>query len=550
MKALRTSLGSNGHTVGDTCIDLYAERVMIPRISLFSLLTGLSVLTFLLVRHRRRRKTRQLAKLLPEKVVLESSPMPDQSSWKRYFACFLATTVAWITIFLCTFHSSTAMPSTSMSAAQARPRIVFSFTTTTRGINEMQSTVDALVHQEGEGFDAVYVIVPKMYRDEVVAIPDWLLDDRKLNRTEFRGIHFGMGNSPYHDKLRLIVLDTDFGPASKVLGTLLVEQDPDTIIVYGDDDRVYPPQLCERALHYTHKYPNDAIAVLGGWIAAEDGLYCGRSLAVGVNSVSFVGGAGGVAVKRKFFGLEEATMPAFEVANMSKACFLGDDYYLSHLLSRNGVRRRLVSDSCWNIEMLTESFSHGGLSYAPSEHPGGANVEHYQQCIRELGKDQDLSHDGEFGSLYMFLFSRTWGVIRGFKNLYFGGEFVSLIQSTAAMNGELRIYREPNFKRLRRIIGVSTGNLCYDMPCSDLSGAISSARWTGIPTTGSPLSDGEVKIAFYAGNNCTGKAVVLNTIVGEVSNFADFGKDNATTSFAVLEMSMAMLHPTTDVCKW
>ncbi|KUF79089.1 hypothetical protein AM587_10011980 [Phytophthora nicotianae] len=422
-QSLRTSLGSNGHTVGDTCIDLYAERVMIPRISLFSLLTGLSVLAILFVRHRRRR-TRQSAKLLREKVVLESSEDPHTSR-KRWFACFLATTVAWITIFLCTFHSSTAKP-TSMSAAQARPRTVFSFTTTPRGIDEMKPTVDALVNQEGDGFDAVYVIVPRTYRDKVVDIPAWLLADAStLNRTEFRGIPFAIGLSPYHHKLRLIVLDTDFGPASKVLGTLLVEQDPETIIVYGDDDRIYPPQLCERALHYTHKYPNDAIAVLGGWISAEDGLYCGRSLAIGVNSVSFVGGAGGVAVKRKFFGMEEATMPAFEVANMSKACFLGDDYYLSHLLSRNGVRRRLVADSCWNIETLTESFSHGGLSYAPSEHPGGANVEHYQQCIRELGKDQDLSRDGEFGSVYMFLFSRTWGALRGLRNLYFGGEFVS-----------------------------------------------------------------------------------------------------------------------------
>ncbi|KAI9917147.1 hypothetical protein PsorP6_012998 [Peronosclerospora sorghi] len=118
------------------------------------------------------------------------------------------------------------------------------------------------------------------------------------------------------------VRDTDFGPASKVLGTLLVEHDSDTIIVYGDDDRHYPPQLSERVLYYTHKYPNDAIAVLGGWISAEDRFYCGRSLAVGLNSVSFVGGAGGVAVKRKFYGLGKATLPVFQVANMSKACFL------------------------------------------------------------------------------------------------------------------------------------------------------------------------------------------------------------------------------------
>lgn len=424
MKSLRTSLGSNKQAIGDTCIDLYAERVMIPRISLFSLLTGLVLVLLVLVRYRRRR-TRHSATVLRQKVVLDSFE-DTHVTWQRWFFGFLLIAGAWSTLFVYSFDSSTTMTSTSMSAAQARPRTVFSFTTTPRGMNDMQRTLDALIHQEGDGFDAIYVIIPRMYRDQVVQIPSWLVRDASsLNRTQFHGIPFATGFSPYHEKLRIIALDRDFGPASKVLGTLLVEQDPETIIVYGDDDRIYIPQLCERALHYTHKYPDDVIAVMGGWISAEDGLYCGRSLEIGVNSVSFVGGAGGVAVKRKFFGLDKATMPAFEVVNMSISCFLGDDYYLSHLLSRNGVRRRLVSDSCWNIDALPESFSHGGLSRAPSDHPGGANVEHYQQCIRELGRDQDLSQDGEFGSVYMFVFSRAWGMLRGVHNFIFRGQFVS-----------------------------------------------------------------------------------------------------------------------------
>ncbi|CEG37379.1 uncharacterized protein PHALS_04973 [Plasmopara halstedii] len=419
MKSLRTSLGSS-----DTCIDLYAERIMIPRISLLSVVTGLGIILLFILRYRRRR-TRQSAQLLREKVVLETTE-DIYTTRKRWFFCFLTIAMVWINIFLYSFNSSIAMGATSMSRAQARPRTVFSFTTTPIGINEIQRTIDALIYQEGDGFDVVYIIVPRFYREKEVEIPSWLLPDvSMLKQLESYGFMFATSTSPYHDKLRLVVLDTDFGPSSKVLGTLLVEQDPDTIIVYGDDDRIYPPQLCERALHYTHKYPHDVIAVLGGWISAEDGLYCGRSLEVGVNSVSFVGGAGGVAVKRKFFGLDEETIPAFQVINMSKACFLGDDYYLSHLLSRNGIRRRLVSDSCWNIEALTESFSHGGLSYAPSEHPGGANVEHYQQCIRELGRDQDLSRDGEFGSFCMFFVSRIWGVVRGLRNLIFNGHFVS-----------------------------------------------------------------------------------------------------------------------------
>uniref|UniRef100_K3WQP0 Uncharacterized protein n=1 Tax=Globisporangium ultimum (strain ATCC 200006 / CBS 805.95 / DAOM BR144) TaxID=431595 RepID=K3WQP0_GLOUD len=70
------------------------------------------------------------------------------------------------------------------------------------------------------------------------------------------------------------------------------------------------------------------------------------------------------------------------------------------------------------------SYPHGGLSWAKSAHPGGANVEHYQQCIREFGVDQDLSRDGEFGALFMYVFSRTWGVFRGLRNMLDGGGFV------------------------------------------------------------------------------------------------------------------------------
>uniref|UniRef100_M4BUQ4 Uncharacterized protein n=1 Tax=Hyaloperonospora arabidopsidis (strain Emoy2) TaxID=559515 RepID=M4BUQ4_HYAAE len=118
------------------------------------------------------------------------------------------------------------------------------------------------------------------------------------------------------------------------------------------------------------------------------------------------------------------------------------------------------------------------------------------------------------------------------------------------MQGELRIYREPAFKRLRRIIGISIPNLCYDMPCADLSGIISSAKWTDLPAMGSPSDSYQVKIAFYAGSNCTGKFVLLNTSAGQVLDFAEFGLDNAVTSFAVLETSMTMMHSTSNICEW
>uniref|UniRef100_A0AAV1ULA4 Uncharacterized protein n=1 Tax=Peronospora matthiolae TaxID=2874970 RepID=A0AAV1ULA4_9STRA len=122
--------------------------------------------------------------------------------------------------------------------------------------------------------------------------------------------------------------------------------------------------------------------------------------------------------------------------------------------------------------------------------------------------------------------------------------------AVAMMQGKLQIYRDPAFKRLRRIIGISIPNLCYDMPCADLSGIICSAKWTGLPAKGSPSDSDQVKIAFYAGSNCTGKFVLLKTSAGQVLDFAEFGLDHAVTSFAVLETSMMMMHLSSNICEW
>ncbi|ETL31630.1 hypothetical protein L916_15623 [Phytophthora nicotianae] len=64
------------------------------------------------------------------------------------------------------------------------------------------------------------------------------------------------------------------------------------------------------------------------------------------------------------------------------------------------------------------------------------------------------------------------------------------VNSTNAMEGELRLYKEPSFKRLRLLVKISEGNLCYDMACDGVGNVISSARWTGLPTTGSAFTDG------------------------------------------------------------
>ncbi|KAE9198075.1 hypothetical protein PF004_g19649 [Phytophthora fragariae] len=107
-----------------------------------------------------------------------------------------------------------------------------------------------------------------------------------------------------------------------------------------------------------------------------------------------------------------------------------------------------------------------------------------------------------------------------------------IVQNTAVMSAELRIYQKPEFKRLRQIITVSAGNLCDDTSCSQL------------------VFSEMVKIVFYADGNCTDRAVVVNTSVGQIRDFAAFGMDKAIASFAVLETSTIMEHKTSNVCAW
>jgi len=129
-----------------------------------------------------------------------------------------------------------------------------------------------------------------------------------------------------------------------------------------------------------------------------------------VNRISVLGGAAAVVVYRKHFGMGAEALPAFEIANQTKyplPCYLGDDYYLSLVLSRRQAHRRLLYDTCWTLANCIPSYDkQEGLSRVASTHMAGPNVHNYQQCIQHLGIQEDLSCDGEFGGFVTTLLSR------------------------------------------------------------------------------------------------------------------------------------------------
>jgi hypothetical protein len=126
----------------------------------------------------------------------------------------------------------------------------------------------------------------------------------------------------------------------------------------------------------------------------------------------------------------------------------------------------------------------------------------------------------------------------------------SSIQTATAYNGELRLYKKAELKQLRVILGVYKSNLCYDMPCAEIGDFASSATWTGLPAPGTAFPDGQAKLAFYSGSNCSGAMMVFNTSLGQAQRFEDKLLDKSVSSYAVLETSYYMEHASIDVCTW
>ena len=138
-------------------------------------------------------------------------------------------------------------------------------------------------------------------------------------------------------------LREDFGPATKLLGALLVEAEPSTIILTVDDDIVYSPLL----LPFVRGSAPSAAALSSvcqvltpskdGFSSVHDGAWGAHWLwrIEPKECPGWLVGWAGVAYRVGFFSGD-----VFAAArNLSHACFLNDDVWLSGYLLAKGVPR-------------------------------------------------------------------------------------------------------------------------------------------------------------------------------------------------------------------
>jgi hypothetical protein len=156
------------------------------------------------------------------------------------------------------------------------------------------------------------------------------------------------------DICEIVYIDKDYGPITKLLGGLIREDDPNTLIITVDDDIIYPPNMIEVFLKYHQQHPNSALCsaglILGNKIfrysikfnQAKNNYWFTMSVPKKGRPVDIIYGYSGALYKRSFF----PSYDKFKSNVLSKLnnidLYRNDDIVISFYLNREKVERRII----------------------------------------------------------------------------------------------------------------------------------------------------------------------------------------------------------------
>lgn len=233
-----------------------------------------------------------------------------------------------------------------MSEKRKFPKVIISFTTMPNQYEKVSKTLDSLLNQTIKA-DAIYLSLPKVSRRMKIPYPP----------------------IPDEIKQKCIVVETpDVGPATKIYGGLLMEDDPETIIITCDNDMVYPKDLCEKLVAKSNIYPNSAISSAGMLlkypcpmcaICPNENNYLYNISKFHIppegRRVDSVYGYPGCLYRRKFFPKKEKLEEEFfKYALLTPEMLLNDDIVISGYLSLKNIERRIFPDLP-NVDYVKEN---------------------------------------------------------------------------------------------------------------------------------------------------------------------------------------------------
>ncbi|KAG1708000.1 hypothetical protein DVH05_024685 [Phytophthora capsici] len=125
---------------------------------------------------------------------------------------------------------------------------------------------------------------------------------------------------------------------------------------------------------------------------------------------------------------------------------------------------------------------------------------------------------------------------------------VAIAEDYILFNGTVKLYSGIYYDDPLLEIYITMPNRCYNINCANIDNKTSSARWSGLPTTGWA---GKAFITFYAGENCTGsKSSSLLPYNGGIREFVLPNLKDSISSFMVRSESRRRRHGNANVCSW
>lgn len=188
-------------------------------------------------------------------------------------------------------------------------------------------------------------------------------------------------------------LDEDIGPISKILPSLEAVKDKKAIIISFDDDVFYPPSLINELIYYSVRYPH-LIPGGAGFSFGDMEDFIKRKnwpekRKPKFPDVDVIEGWGGIAYRK-----EMVDIPLVKKLNkLGTVCKLSDDLTLSYSHTKNGIKRKIISNKYYSgnedVFPLEYGLGEGALHKGSgTEHTdvADANMVKYKECIDLIAK--------------------------------------------------------------------------------------------------------------------------------------------------------------------